>query len=93
MTIAIEHFASELKISPTELLQRSLIAFLERERRAVQQDVADLQDRYDARTLSELRTKIESKKIYSHPAWEDLIEWQNLEAYANQLDQLQAQVK
>ena len=93
MTIAIEHFANELKLSPTELIQRSLIAFLERERRAVQQDIADLQDRYETRTLSELRTKIESKKIYSHPAWEDLIEWQNLEAYANQLNQLQAQIK
>lgn len=35
MTIAIEHFANELKLSPTELIQRSLIAFLERERRTV----------------------------------------------------------
>jgi hypothetical protein len=93
MTIAIEHFANELKLSPTDLIQRSLTAFLERERRAVQQDIADLQDRYDVRTLSELRIKIESKKIYSHPAWEDLIEWQNLEAYAHRLDQLQAQIK
>jgi hypothetical protein len=93
MTIAIEQLAVELNLSSTELLRRSLNAFLERERRASQQDIADLQDRYDVASVAELESKIESGVIYSHPAWEDLIEWQNLEAYLERLDQLTSQLQ
>ena len=93
MTIAIEQLAVELNLSSTELLRRSLNAFLERERRASQQDIDDLQDRYDAASVAELKSKIESGVIYSHPAWEDLIEWQNLEAYLERLDQLTSQLQ
>ncbi len=93
MTIAIERLAVELNLSSTELLRRSLNAFLERERRAGQQDIADLQDRYDVASVAELKSKIESGVIYSHPAWEDLIEWQNLEAYLERLDQLTSQLQ
>ena len=93
MTIAIEQLAVELNLSSTELLRRSLNAFLERERRASQQDIDDLQDRYDVASVAELKSKIESGVIYSHPAWEDLIEWQNLEAYLERLDQLTSQLQ
>lgn len=92
MTIAIEKLAQALDLSPEELHRRSLRAFLEREIRTAQLDVADLQDRYVVSTSAELVAKIEQGQIYSHPAWEESIEWENLEAYIGRLTQLQAQV-
>ena len=57
-----------------------------------QLDIADLQDRYSVSTSAELVARIEQGQIYSHPAWEESIEWENLEAYIDRLIQLQAQV-
>jgi hypothetical protein len=59
--------------------------FPERELRLVEMDIADLQDRYSVTTTTELAVRIEDGEIHSHPAWEDLIEWQNLDAYKARL--------
>lgn len=90
--IAIEELARALDLPPEELHRRSLRAFLEREIRTAQLDIADLQDRYSVSSSAELVTRIEQGRIYSHPAWEESIEWENLEAYIDRLVQLQAQV-
>ena len=92
MTVAIEELAKALDLAPEELHRRSLRAFLEREIRTAQLDIADLQDRYGVSTSAELVAEIEQGQIYSHPAWEESIEWENLEAYIDRLTQLQAQV-
>jgi hypothetical protein len=44
------------------------------EKRLAELDVADFQDRHGMTSIAELRQKIESSAIHSHPAWEDLIE-------------------
>lgn len=93
MAIAMEQLARDLNLSPGDLLRRSMAAFLERERRLAQMDISDLRDRYDVRSTDELAAKIESGEAYSHPAWEDLIEWQNLEAYLERLARWQAAVE
>jgi predicted transcriptional regulator len=92
MAVAVDQLARDLNLSPSDLLRRSIAAFLERERRAAQMDIADLQDRYGVRTSAELAAKIEQGEVYSHPAWEELIEWQNLEAYLERLARWQASV-
>lgn len=92
MTIAVKELAQNLNLSPDDLLRRSIAAFLEREQRAAQMDIADLRDRYSARTSAELAAKIERGEVYSHPAWEELIEWQHLEAYLEQLARWQSSV-
>ncbi|MCP4359599.1 MAG: hypothetical protein GY796_16450 [Chloroflexi bacterium] len=53
-------------------------------------DIADLQDRYSVVSPEELKAKIDSGDFYSHPAWEEMIEWENLVAYQKRLTQLQA---
>ncbi len=45
MTLAVDQLAHELNLSPSDLIQRSIAAFLDRERRATQLDIDDLQDR------------------------------------------------
>lgn len=92
MTLALEQTASELTLTPDELQRRSLEAFLERERRLAQLDMADLQDRYGVATSAELAQRIELGQVHSHPAWEEMIEWERLEAYIVQLNEWQAEL-
>ena len=92
MTFAIEQIARELTLTPSELQHRSLKAFIERERRLAQLDMADLQDRYGVATAAELARRIELGQVYSHPAWEEMIEWERLEAYVVRLDEWQAEL-
>ena len=92
MAVAIESIARELNLTPDELGRRSLAAFLEREIRATQMDIADLQDRYHARDATDLSAKIKAGAVHSHPAWEDCIEWQSLEAHLERLNRWQAEL-
>ena len=93
MAVAVKQIAKELTVLPEELQRRSLQAFIERERRLTNLDIADLQDRYSVQTAAELAAKIEQGEVYSHPAWEELIEWERLEAYLIRLEQWQAELR
>ena len=92
MTVATAQIARELTMSRSELERRSLQAFIERERRLVNLDIADLQDRYGVRTARDLANRIEIKAVYSHPAWEEMIEWERLETYLQRLNQWQTEL-
>lgn len=41
----------------------------------------------------DLTTCIETNAVYSHPAWEEMIEWERLEAYLERLNQWQAELR
>jgi hypothetical protein len=90
MMSAIEEVAQDLNIAPETLWQQSLDAYVSRELRLVELDVADIQDRYGVVSPDQLESKIESGEIYSHPAWEDLIEWENLLVQHNRLSCLRS---
>ena len=92
MTIALEKAAHTLQISPEQLWQESLRAYVSREKRLTRMDIADLQDRYGVSDPQELTKRIKAEEIYSHPAWEDSIEWENLLAHIERLDLLYAPV-
>lgn len=85
MTVVLERLADELAVAPEELERRSLLAYIEREQRLTALDIADLQDRYGVRTRQDLALRIEQRQVYTHPAWEELIEWEHLDAYAQRL--------
>ena len=93
MAVAVKQIAKELTVSPEKLQRLSLQAFIERERRLTNLDIADLQDRYGVQTAAELAIKIEQGEIYAHPAWEESIEWERLEAYLNRLAQWQVELE
>ena len=88
MAIALKDAAQTLQIPPKQLWQESLQAYVSREKRRAQLDAADIQDRYGVSSPQELSQRIKAGEIYSHPAWENLIEWENLLAHMEQLDQL-----
>ena len=74
-----------LNIAPEELLSRGLLAYLEHELRLAEEDIADIRDKYFVVSKEALTTKIKNKKIASHPAWEDIIVWENTEKYMTKL--------
>jgi hypothetical protein len=86
----LEDVAQTLNIAPDSLWRESLDAYIARELRLTALDIADLQDRYGVGSPEKLKAKIDSGDVYSHPAWEDLIEWENLTAYRERLFQLQS---
>ena len=81
----IAEISKELNMSADELTQQSLLAYLEHEIRLAEDDIADIRDKYLVATRTELENNIKSKKIYSHPAWEDLITWENTEEHIAKL--------
>jgi hypothetical protein len=91
--VQLETIAQELDVQTEDLLQRSVSAFFAHEIRLAEWDIADLKERYQVVSPAELEDKIKSKQIYSHPAWEDLIEWETLESYISRLRALQGKVE
>ena len=90
MTLAIEQVAQKLNLPPESLLQESLLAYVAQQERLTEMDIADLRDRYSVSSSDELSARIEKGEIYSHPAWEDLIEWEHLQAYLKRLSELKS---
>lgn len=70
-----------INIPKKELITKGMLAFVEKEIRLSEMDMADIRDRYNVTTKEELYEKIRSKNIESHPAWEDYIIWKNKEQY------------
>lgn len=88
LAIKLEEVSKVLNISKEELTKKSLFSFINNEIKLAQVEISDIKDRYKVMSQKELEKKIKENKIYSHPAWEDLIEWENLEEYIVQLENL-----
>lgn len=84
--------AKALDISPESLFAEGTLAYLHKELRLVEEDLADLRERYGLLSHQELEKKIRDGLTLAHPAWEDLIEWENLEAYKQKLNDLLAEL-
>lgn len=85
MNPKLDQISRDLNIPSDELINRSLLTYLEHELRLAEEDTADIRDKYLVVGRVELETKIKTKKIASHPAWEDLIAWENTEKYIEKL--------
>jgi len=72
-------------VSEEEIINKSLISFIEIEIRLAEADIADIRERYNVISKEGLYEAIKSKKIASHPAWEDYIIWKNKERYMEDL--------
>ncbi|HID51526.1 MAG TPA: hypothetical protein EYP41_05760 [Anaerolineae bacterium] len=68
MIPVLEDVAQKLDIAPDALWQESLNAYIARELRLIDLDVADLRDLYGVASPEESRERIDSGNVYSHPA-------------------------
>jgi hypothetical protein len=85
MNLKLEEISKKLDITSDELINRSLLAYLEHEMRLAKEDIADIREKYLVASRVELENKIKTKEIASHPAWEDIITWENNEKYIEKL--------
>lgn len=82
VTVTFCHFCGRTQGS----IHRALTAFLQEQRRAVMQARLELLAPYGVKSVEELATKIEAALVPEHPAWEDLIVAENLDARLAELD-------
>lgn len=85
MNTLLDNISETLNIPPNQIITLGIKAFLQREMRLAELDIADLRDKYLVASQEELGNKIKNKEINSHPAWEDLIAWENSEKYITRL--------
>ena len=79
--------ADYLSKPEADVIQESLRVLLLREVSAIEAELASFRQRYSVFDALELREKIASGTIVTHPAWEDLLEWENgLDAIADLRD-------
>jgi hypothetical protein len=81
MNSLLNTISETLNIPPDHIITMGIKAFLEREIRLAELDIADIREKYFVTSKEDLENKIKNKEINSHPAWEDLITWENTEKY------------
>lgn len=83
----IKKIADDTGISIAELTTSGLIAFLREKKRKAMVDRLEVLDRYSVTSGEELEKKIKDSEIPEHPAWEDLILLENIEATIALIDE------
>lgn len=82
----LKGISKDLDISETRLLEESVESFLDRELRKAFSEIEKLKERYLVESPMELEERIKEGKVKEHPAWEELIEWENLEKRIKEVD-------
>lgn len=93
MAVDLSAISRRLDIPPEELMKKSILSFVAHEIRQAEWEVSDIKERYGVSSAAELEEQIKAHAVYSHPAWEDLIRWENLENYADRLRAIEAELK
>jgi hypothetical protein len=86
--VSFAAIAEQLRIPEPELERKALKTFLEAELRSVDERIMALIARYGVRQARGLEELISQRSVEEHPAWEDLIEWEGLEARREKLLEL-----
>ncbi|MBI4149350.1 hypothetical protein HY491_02800 [Candidatus Woesearchaeota archaeon] len=74
----LSRLSKELEIPEKKILDDSLHVFLDSELRNASAEILKIRKQFNVSSTDELKKKIESGKIEEHPAWEQLIYWENL---------------
>lgn len=82
----IEKIAIDVGISPPELTAAGLLALLREMKRKIMVERLDILARYNVVSTEEIEEKVKNTEIPEHPAWEDLILVENLEASIAAID-------
>jgi hypothetical protein len=86
-TLTLE-LSSMLDMPEYELIRKGLLAFIEKEIRLAEWEIAQIRERYDVLSKESLYQAIQDGQVAGHPAWEDYIVWKNKETYIARLRQM-----
>lgn len=93
MAVDLSAISRRLDIPPEELMKKSMLSFVAHEIRQAEWEMSDIKERYGVSSPAELDGQIKTQAVYSHPAWEDLIRWENLENYVRSLRAIEEELK
>lgn len=88
MPETVKRVAKELGESEEYVVGKGISSFLDRELREVKIRIKELKEKYSVESSEELERKIEEGEVEGHPAWEERIEWRNLEKRKKKLENL-----
>jgi len=80
--------SNALAMPESEVIRKGLLAFIEKEIRLAEWEIAQIRERYDVLSKESLYKAIKDGEIPGHPAWEDYIVWKNKEAHIARLRQM-----
>lgn len=75
----LNKLSKDLEIPEKKILDESLNVFLDNELRNASAEILKIKNQFSVSSTEELKNKIEKGKIKEHPAWEQLIYWENLD--------------
>src|SRR3989339_3550 len=75
----LNQLSKDLEIPEKKILDESLNVFLDNELRNAYAEILKIRNQFNVSSSEELKSKIEKGKVKEHPAWEQLIYWENLE--------------
>ncbi|MBI1935628.1 hypothetical protein HYS31_04250 [Candidatus Woesearchaeota archaeon] len=78
MKSILSRLSKELELSEDKILDESIEVFLDKELRNASAEILNIKSQFKVSNPKELKNKIEAGKIDEHPAWEQLIYWENL---------------
>ena len=67
-----------MELTEERILDESIGVFLDKELRDASAEILKIKSQFKVSNPKELKNKIEAGKIDEHPAWEQLIYWENL---------------
>jgi hypothetical protein len=85
-TTLVDQISRDLNLDRRTLIGQGIRSFLKDRRRSVLLERLELLSRNGVAVKEELQRKIETGEVTDHPAWEDLILLENLEAELQKID-------
>ena len=82
----IEEISRYTNTDKGTLITKGIRSFLKEKKKNIMLERLKLLSRYESRSSDELERKIKDGKIGEHPAWEDLIVVENLNAELERID-------
>lgn len=86
MLLSATEIATSLGLSESELFRQALVSLLQEKKRQVLQLKLEILARYGAGSVAGLESSIAQGAVVEHPAWEDLIVSENLDARIEEID-------
>ena len=83
----VERVSKTLGVTPETLISNGVEEYLKTRLRIIQTELHELETKYRVNKPAELEEQIKQGKIEEHPAWEDLIHYENLIERAEKIKQ------
>ena len=74
----LSKLSKELEVPEKKIVERSLHVFLDSELRNASAEVMKIKRQFNVSSPKELQERIKEGEVNEHPAWEQLIYWENL---------------